>query len=153
MTRAAPPWLLARPGDSVPGMRRSLAALALSTLASLAAPILGCAESAAESISGPELAAKLGGEAAPVVVDVRSEAEYRAGHIPGALHLPHHEAGARAREIPGLRSAPIVVTCERGPRALAAKEALEDEGFERVLVLQGHMAGWRAAGLPVEGEP
>jgi rhodanese-related sulfurtransferase len=131
-------------------MRCSLAALAFSWAVLLAAPLPGCTQSSAESISGPELAAKLGHEGAPVVLDVRSEAEYREGHIPGALHLPHHEAAARAREIPGPRSAPIVVTCERGPRALAAKEALEGEGFEQVLVLEGHMTGWRAAGLPVE---
>ncbi|HEX2486110.1 MAG TPA: rhodanese-like domain-containing protein [Myxococcota bacterium] len=131
-------------------MRRSLAALALSTLASLAAPILGRAESAAQSISGTELAAKLASGTAPVLLDVRSEAEYRAGHIAGALHVPHDAVATRADEIPAARNAPVVVTCERGPRAVAAKAALEAAGFEQVLLLEGHMAGWRAAELPLE---
>jgi rhodanese-related sulfurtransferase len=39
-------------------------------------------------------------EGGPVVIDVRSEEEYAAGHIPGALHIPAGELGSRLNEIP-----------------------------------------------------
>jgi rhodanese-related sulfurtransferase len=42
----------------------------------------------------------------PVVIDVRSEEEYAAGHIPGALHIPASELGSRLDEIPAGR--PVV---------------------------------------------
>jgi len=103
----------------------------------------------AQTISGEELAARIARGDAPVVVDVRSEAEFRAGHVPGALHLPYQDAAARASEIPGPRSAPVVVYCERGPRAEKAQGALRAAGFADVRLLEGHMAGWRDAGRPL----
>lgn len=42
----------------------------------------------------------------PVVIDVRSEEEYAAGHIPGALHIPADEVATRLNEIP--KDRPVV---------------------------------------------
>jgi rhodanese-related sulfurtransferase len=45
-------------------------------------------------------------EGGPVVIDVRSEEEYAAGHIPGALHIPADEVATRLNEIP--KDRPVV---------------------------------------------
>jgi len=47
-----------------------------------------------------ELRHDQGAETAPVIIDVRGEGEYAAGHIPGALHIPADELEARLDEIP-----------------------------------------------------
>jgi hydroxyacylglutathione hydrolase len=115
-----------------------------------AASLLLAAGCSAQTISRSELAAKLESGAAPVVVDVRSAREFDAGRIPGAIHLPYQSALARADEIPAPKSASIVLYCEHGPRASIARAELRSRGFENVLLLEGHMSGWREAGLPIE---
>ena len=83
-----------------------------------------------------------------VLVDVRTPEEFASGHVPGAVNiqrdqLPRHFAEFKAAD------EPIVVYCERGPRALAAADMLLDAGFTQVRHLTGDMAGWRTAGLPI----
>jgi 3-mercaptopyruvate sulfurtransferase SseA len=51
-------------------------------------------------ITVEELRQAQGAESAPVIIDVRGEEEYAAGHIPGALHIPADELEARLDEIP-----------------------------------------------------
>ena len=89
----------------------------------------------------------------PVIVDVRSSREYKAGHVPGAVHLPFWLAFARTDEINAPKDELVVVYCAHGPRAGIGKAALLLEGFTQVRYLQGHMTGWYKAGLPVETSP
>jgi len=89
----------------------------------------------------------------PVIVDVRSSHEYKAGHVPGAVHLPFWLAFARADEIDAPKDELVVVYCAHGPRAGIGKAALLLEGFTQVRYLQKHMTGWYKAGLPVETSP
>ncbi len=88
---------------------------------------------------------------AVVVLDVRPEEEYRAGHIPGALSIPLASLSRRLRAIP--RRAEIVAYC-RGPFCLLADEAvrLARARGRRARRLQDGFPEWRAAGLPVETE-
>ena len=81
-----------------------------------------------------------------VIVDVRSALEYRRGHVPGAVHLPFWAAAFRPLPAPAA-SAPIVVYCGHGPRAWIARTLLRWRGTANVCLLEGHMAGWRRAGL------
>lgn len=90
---------------------------------------------------------------APVIVDVRSGYEYRAGHVPGAIHLPFWLAFSRSDEIDAAKDEPVVVYCAHGPRAGIGKAALLLEGFTQVRYLQGHMSNWYQAELPVEKSP
>jgi len=104
---------------------------------------------AAGTITATELAARLSGGDAPLVLDVRTEAEYADGHIPGAVNIPHTELAARLLELPGDRTTDIVVHCRSGKRAKSAEQILLDAGYQRVSDLDGHMLGWAEAGLPV----
>jgi rhodanese-related sulfurtransferase/predicted transcriptional regulator len=84
-----------------------------------------------------------------VVIDVRPEAEFAAGHLPYAQSLPLPELQKRLAELP--RDKPVVAYC-RGPFCLMAKEAVEylqKEGF-RAIRLEDGVAEWRARGLPVK---
>ena len=90
---------------------------------------------------------------APVIVDVRSGVEYRAGHVPGALHIPFWSAFWRADRIPVSGHDPVVVYCAHGPRAGAAGWALKLAGIPNVVHMKGHMTAWHRQQLPaVKGE-
>jgi rhodanese-related sulfurtransferase/predicted transcriptional regulator len=84
-----------------------------------------------------------------VVLDVRPQPEYEAGHIPGALSVPVTDVKSRLREVPG--GSEIVAYC-RGPYCLYADKAVRlimDEGRPATRLEEG-FPEWKAAGLPVE---
>ncbi len=84
-----------------------------------------------------------------VLIDVRPEAEFRAGHIAGARSVPISELGRRLKEIP--RSRQVVAYC-RGRYCVYADEAvrtLREKGV-RAARLEDGFPEWRADGLPVE---
>jgi rhodanese-related sulfurtransferase len=83
-----------------------------------------------------------------LVLDVRPEAEYAAGHIPGAVNVPHDQLAARLTELP--ERADIVAYC-RGRYCVFAPDAvrlLRARGFS-ARPLEGGLPNWRLAGLPV----
>ncbi|OYY93263.1 MAG: ArsR family transcriptional regulator [Hydrogenophilales bacterium 28-61-23] len=84
-----------------------------------------------------------------MVLDVRPEAEFQAGHLPYALSMPLEELHKRLADLP--HDKPVVAYC-RGPFCLMAAEAVEllrKEGYS-ALRLEDGVAEWRAYGLPVE---
>ncbi len=85
-----------------------------------------------------------------VILDVRGEDEWAAGHIEGAVHVPLDELANRIAYEPGplLSDEPLVVTCKAGGRARRAAIWLNRNGFDAVL-LEGSMLGWQAAGRPM----
>ena len=84
-----------------------------------------------------------------VLLDVREEAEWRAGHAPGAIHMPYEHVRDRAREIPAGR--PIVAYCASGVRSSLAASLLESTGRD-VANMRGGFTAWRGAGLPIAHE-
>jgi phage shock protein E len=82
-----------------------------------------------------EAAALIAGGA--VVVDVRSQEEFDAGAVDGAVLIPHTEMAARVAEVDALvkgdRGQAVVVYCRAGRRAGAAKADLEAAGFTQVV--------------------
>ena len=103
--------------------------------------------SALEPVARDELFRRLRDEEV-LVLDVRPAAEYAAGHIPGAINVPHDQLAARLTELPG--GADIVAYC-RGRYCVFAPDAvrlLRARGFSARL-LAGGLPDWRLAGLPV----
>jgi rhodanese-related sulfurtransferase/DNA-binding transcriptional ArsR family regulator len=83
-----------------------------------------------------------------VLVDVRPEPEYRAGHIPGAVSIPIEQLEARLATIPSSKE--VVAYC-RGPYCMLsdAVAALRVHGFTAVRLEDG-LPEWKAAGLPLQ---
>ncbi|MGV9823961.1 FAD-dependent oxidoreductase [Gordonia sp. NPDC003429] len=66
-----------------------------------------------------------------LVLDVRSEAEFADGHLPGALHIPHTEVRARMPEIrAAAEGRPVRVHCQSGMRSYLATRVLCAEGID-----------------------
>ena len=97
-----------------------------------------------------KLAEKIDSGQAPAVVDVRTGFEFRAGHIPGAIHAPLWKILLRLAALPPGKQAQLVVLCELGPRAVMARALLGFLGYRNVALLDGHMAAWRRSGLPMK---
>lgn len=81
-----------------------------------------------------------------ILLDVREDAEWRAGHAPGARHIPLGRLTHRARDLPQRRV--IITVCRSGTRSARAAAFLAAEGWE-VFNLAGGMMAWARAGLPV----
>ena len=81
-----------------------------------------------------------------VVVDVRSQAEYNSGHIPGTLLIPLNELESRIDEFD--TSTPILVYCQIGVRSEEAADILISHNFLHVYNLEGGFESWQDEGLP-----
>ena len=97
-----------------------------------------------------ELLDRMKSETPPAVIDVRTGFEFKAGHIPGAIHAPTWKILLKLARLPADRSAELVITCEHGPRAQIAKGLLGFFGYRNMELLDGHMHGWRQARHPLE---
>jgi rhodanese-related sulfurtransferase len=89
------------------------------------------------------------------VLDVRSVAEYRAGHIPGAQLIPIDtltaDALAYAFKRPSLgHEETLYISCHTGPRAAQAAERLEQAGYSNLTLVDGGTRRWEQLGLPVD---
>ena len=102
--------------------------------------------SARTAMEPGDLLASIDAGTAPAILDVRSKAEYDAGHVPGALHVPFWRVAATMPSLSVSREAPVVVYCGHGPRAYIAGAALRRLGFERITYLAGHMSRWQHEG-------
>ena len=81
------------------------------------------------------------------VVDVRAEAEFAAGRLPGALNIPVGHLASRLDSVP--RDRLVVLQCQSGGRSAIAASMLVARGFGNVVNLTGGINGWRAAGYPI----
>lgn len=106
-------------------------------------------EEGIEELTAAELAERLD-RGRVVVLDVRPELEYAAGHIDGARSIPHDRLARSLHSLP--KSREIVAYC-RGPYCVYANDAvrlLRKEGFRARRLREGYPE-WERAGLPVQG--
>ena len=92
-------------------------------------------------------ATRLMNDQGAVVVDVRPAAEFAAGHLPQARNIPVDELAKRANDLPAGK--PVIVVCASGNRAGKAASTLRGAGRQDVFCLEGGIAGWQQAGLPL----
>lgn len=84
----------------------------------------------------------------PQLIDVRDAGEFAAGRIAGAMLLPLAELTARACNLD--RNRPVVLICQSGRRSAQGQQTLHELGFENVAQLDGGIAAWQQAGLPLQ---
>lgn len=89
------------------------------------------------------------GQAAHILVDVRTAGEFRQGHVPGAINIPLDQLAKRSDEI--AKGHPVVVICASGNRSKRGATILQKAGHDTVYNLQGGTMVWMMNGLPLEG--
>jgi rhodanese-related sulfurtransferase len=83
------------------------------------------------------------------VVDVRSTDEYAAGHLRDAKHIPLADLANRIGELDKSKIKTVIVVDQTGNRAAKAANRLKAAGFDDIYTLEGGIAAWTAAGLPL----
>jgi phage shock protein E len=131
-------------------MNRRLSTLVVcALLGGICAPVL--ATEPAPIISQQELLTRLEKKDPDLVVlDVRTAAEYAAGHVPGARNVSHDQLAAKLGELSSLKDKQVVLYCRSGRRTALAEQTLREAGFTRLLHLQGDYLAWEAGSQPVE---
>lgn len=105
---------------------------------------------ALEAVDAVGLMERLADESV-VVLDVRPEEEYRAGHVPGALSVPVSSLEAALQVLP--KDKEIVAYC-RGPYCVFSDEAvafLKSHGYRAIRLTEG-LPEWRDSGYPIEAD-
>jgi glyoxylase-like metal-dependent hydrolase (beta-lactamase superfamily II)/rhodanese-related sulfurtransferase len=102
-----------------------------------------------ERIHPPDLAGRLATAQPPLVLDVRKQDEWNAGHLAGALHVPLNRLVERLADVP--RDRPLVVHCRSGYRSSIAASLLAHHGFPaaKLADLSGGILKWTEAKQPV----
>lgn len=85
-----------------------------------------------------------------LVLDVRSIAEYKKGHVVNAINIPLNGLAKQLQTLEKYKDKPIIVACKSGSRSGMAVKMLMKKGFEKVHNLRGGMMAWESAGLPVK---
>ena len=110
--------------------------------------LFGGGSPARPEISVDEAHTQLSGTDAPVLIDVREQHEYRAGHIHAAKLIPLGLLTTRLGEIPQDR--PVILVCRSGNRSSVATDLLLRAGYTRVANMRGGMLAWQQRGYPVK---
>jgi rhodanese-related sulfurtransferase len=83
------------------------------------------------------------------VLDLRPEDAFKAGHLPGAKHIPSSEIAAKIEKLKLDRKNPLILVCETGVSSRKAITEVQKLGFAEVGALDGGVQAWRAAALPL----
>jgi rhodanese-related sulfurtransferase len=85
-----------------------------------------------------------------VLVDIREESEWAAGHASGAVHIGkgviERDIEAKVPDV----STPLVLYCGGGFRSALAADVLQKMGYTNVISMDGGWRAWNQAGLPIE---
>ncbi len=84
------------------------------------------------------------------IIDVREPDEYVSGHLPESRNIPAGKLEERAGELDKFKDTPLIMVCQTGARSSGASKTLGKLGFAKVHNLEGGIAAWRAAGMPVK---
>ncbi len=100
-----------------------------------------------QSLSSRELTALINSDQG-LVLDVRGQKDFSAGHIVGALHIPYDKLAARLAELEKYKSKTLIVVDAMGQHAGAATRELKKAGYQAAK-LAGGIASWRGDNLPL----
>ena len=98
-------------------------------------------------VHAPEVHERLGGDDAPVLIDVRDQSEWVQGHIPGAVWIPRSVLELRIEDSVRKRERAIVVYCAGGTRSILAARSLIELGYTNVVSMAGGFSAWKRDGF------
>jgi rhodanese-related sulfurtransferase len=88
-----------------------------------------------------------------LVLDLRAEAEYALAHLPGAIRIDPAKDAERIRTLIRDKNRPVVLHASDTVTSGKVYRSLTELGVARVFRLHGGLEAWRAASLPVAGQP
>lgn len=112
--------------------------------------LVGEANAHIRHVDTKELGRLIADHADYVLIDVRETEEWTNGHAAGALHIGRGVLEARIEAAVPERDKRLVLYCASGARSALAVESLQRMGYSNVYSLDGGMAAYQAAGLPME---
>jgi rhodanese-related sulfurtransferase len=124
-----------------------LISVAAASGAMLLLPVL---RGATASGVAPAAAVNLINREKAVVVDVGESAEFAAGHVAGARHVPLGQLEARLPEVVKNKALPVLMVCAAGGRAHRAAAQARKLGYEQAQPIAGGLRAWKEANLPIE---
>lgn len=84
-----------------------------------------------------------------VILDVRTDNEYKDGYIANSVHLPLGVLQSRISDLNSYKKQPIIVCCRTGNRSNQAAAILNKQGFGDLYNLIGGIGAWKNANLPL----
>ena len=84
-----------------------------------------------------------------LVVDIRAVADFQKGHIAGSKSMPMSQFDPESKPLAPAKALPVVLVCQNGATVTAAAKRLKQAGFQNVHILDGGIAAWQAAELPL----
>lgn len=84
-----------------------------------------------------------------LVIDVSSQAEFEKGHVPGARHLLPSQVDPENKELAKSRETPVALVCRNGQASAQVAQKLKKAGFAKVFWLDGGIAAWSEAQMPL----
>jgi rhodanese-related sulfurtransferase len=99
------------------------------------------------AITAQELHARQGSTDQLLVIDLRDVAEYKSGHVPGAINIPQKKLERQLDKL--LDADSIVLYCINGKRTRLAEQTLIENDVPNVYHLEGGLMGWRQGGFEV----
>ncbi|MCK5479682.1 MAG: rhodanese-like domain-containing protein [Gammaproteobacteria bacterium] len=97
---------------------------------------------------GPVDATRMLNHENAIMIDMRNDKDYKAGHIVNAVHLPECDESSVER-LEKFRKRPLIVYCRSGQRSAGICNRLRKQGFEPVYNLKGGVLAWQNANLPL----
>jgi len=99
------------------------------------------------AITAQDLRARQESTDPPLVIDVRDVAEYKSGHVPGAINIPQKKLERQLDKL--LDANGVVLYCIYGRRTRLAEQTLIENDIPDVFHLEGGLMGWRQGGFEV----
>ena len=84
-----------------------------------------------------------------LVVDLSAITDFEKGHVTGSRNLTPSQFDPQGKLLAGARQSPVVLVCRTGTASAEAAKKLKKAGFEQIHWLDGGIAAWDAAGLPL----
>lgn len=84
-----------------------------------------------------------------LVVDLSASADFEKGHIAGSRNIAPSQFDPENKVLAAAKQLPVVVVCRNGQASASAAKRLKKAGFEQVYWLDGGVAAWQQADLPL----
>ena len=113
--------------------------------------LVDAAKSRIREVTVAETRSRMSANPQTVLIDVREDKEWEAGHASGAEHLGK---GIIERDIETKapdKSAELILYCGGGYRSALAADVLQEMGYTNVWSMAGGWKAWKESGAPIEG--